>query len=546
MSARLQARDLSLTIGGKSILRSISFALSAGKTLGLVGESGSGKSMTALSLLGLLPPGARLRGSLLLDGEELVGRDEAFLCSLRGRDISMAFQEPMSALNPLLPIGDQVAEVFRQHQKIDKAEALAKAAAVLERVELPNTQFPLSRYPFELSGGQRQRVVIAIALALKPKVLIADEPTTALDVTTEARILDLLQSLCAEDAVALLFVSHDLAAVTRLADEIAVMKDGEIVETGSSHDFFSAMHHPYSIALRDASIVERTDVDVAATDGADESLLEVRDLCRDYVLPRTQFWRAPERFRAVDNVSFRLYRGQNVGLVGESGSGKSTLVRAMLGLETLQGGEVRLNGEIFWPSAGGLQRRLRRQIQVVFQDPFGSFNPRHRIERIVSEPLHLLDRSVNSNERRERVVEVLENVGLSADDRLKFAHEFSGGQRQRIAIARALVVSPSIVVLDEATSALDVSVRAQLLELLAHLSRQLGISYVFVSHDLDVVRAVTDYVLIMKSGKIVEQGATAQLFANPEHPYTQSLLNAKPTLQEEIQRRQTREETHAQ
>ncbi len=323
MSALVQASDLSLSINGTPILNSISFELSAGETLGLVGESGSGKSMTALSLIGLLPPGAKLSGRLTFDGDDLLARPEADLCRLRGRMISMAFQEPMTALNPVQTIGEQVAEVFLLHQTLSKSEALEKAATVLERVGLPRKEFPLSRYPFELSGGQRQRVVIAIAVALQPKLLIADEPTTALDVTTEARILDLLQQLCAQDGIALLFVSHDLAAVTRLADTIAIMKDGEIVESGPTAALFDNLRHPYSIRLLNAStMTPRTDrgAVVSRHDNTGHAVLEVKNVTRDYVLPRRSFLKKPGLFRAVDDVSFTLHSGQNLGLVGESGS----------------------------------------------------------------------------------------------------------------------------------------------------------------------------------------------------------------------------------
>ncbi|MEM7019395.1 MAG: dipeptide ABC transporter ATP-binding protein [Pseudomonadota bacterium] len=530
----VQARNLSITINSAPILKSVSFDLAVGETLGLVGESGSGKSMTALSLIRLLPSGAKLSGSLEFAGKDLINETETALCQLRGSQISMAFQEPMTALNPVQTIGAQVAEVFMLHQQVSRTEALELAATVLERVGLPPTKFPLSRYPFELSGGQRQRVVIAIAVALKPKLLIADEPTTALDVTTEAQILDLLQTLCIEDNISLLFISHDLAVVARLADRIAVMKEGEIVEMGETVQLFEQMQHPYSLALRDASMFSLTKT---ATGPAEQPVLEVKNVTCDYELPRTSFFAQADTFRAVDNVSFVLHAGENLGIVGESGSGKSTLVRAVLGLEPLQTGSVDIEGTQFWPASSEVQKTLRKKIQAVFQDPFGSFNPRHKVERIVAEPLYLLNTKMNASERRNRVVESLESVGLSTSDINKYPHEFSGGQRQRIAIARALVVSPSIVVLDEATSALDVSVRVQILELLTDLSNQLGISYIFVSHDLDVVRAVTDRVLIMQTGSVAEQGPTARIFELPEHAYTKSLIGAKTMLHDEIEKR---------
>ena len=549
MMPLLQVQDASLSINQMPVLHSISFELARGKALGLVGESGAGKSMTAMSIIGLLPAGARLSGSILFDGEDLTQCNELAMCALRGSQISMAFQEPMTALNPVQSIGAQVAEVFVIHRQASKSAALVRAAEVLERVGLPNAEIPLSRYPFELSGGQRQRVVIAIAVALRPGLLIADEPTSALDVTTEAQILDLLCTLCTQESIALLFVSHDLAAVARVSDHIAIMKDGSIVETGPTTEIFTEMRHPYSLALRAASTYElqgtarQTQSHREVSDS--RRILEVNNLTCCYTLPQENFFAKPATFRALDNVSFSLNEGENLGLIGESGSGKSTLVRAILGLEPLRDGTIDIAGSRFSPAPATHQMALRHKIQAVFQDPYGSFNPRHRVERIVAEPLNLLATRLNASELGDRVADCLENVGLSASDGQKYPHEFSGGQRQRIAIARALVVSPAIIILDEATSALDVSVRARILKLLAELSDRLGISYLFVSHDLDIVRAVTDRVMILQAGKLVEQGVTQKLFSAPQHPYTQSLLDAKPTLQEEIYRRQSLDGTHA-
>lgn len=541
----LQVQNLSLTISGKLILKSISFAIEAGKVLGLVGESGSGKSITAYSLIRLLPAAGEISGRILFAGEDITLLEERAMCSLRGAQIAMVFQEPMTALNPLQSIGVQVAEVFEKHQGMSRAEGLLHAAETLQRVGLPPAQISLTRYPFELSGGQRQRVVIAIALALKPKLLIVDEPTTALDVTTEAQILDLLQSLCTEENIAMLFVSHDLAAVARLSDHIAIMQNGEIVESGSTTELFATMRHPYSLGLRAAShyrpSVERQNI---ANIKQTNPILEVKNLSRDYRLPGKWLFDKADTFRALENINLVLYKGESVGLVGESGSGKSTLVRAILGLEALQAGTVMIDGKPFSPAPPSEQMALRNKIQVVFQDPYGSFNPRHKVARIVAEPLSLLAAKLSKADRLARVTSCLQSVGLNTDDIHKYPHEFSGGQRQRIAIARALIVSPSIVILDEATSALDVSVRAQILELLADLSQRLGLSYLFVSHDLDVVRSVTDRVIILKAGKVVEQGDTAQIFASPQHPYTQSLIGSKPSLQDEIDKRISMEQTH--
>jgi len=546
MSMVLKIKDLCLSINGKKILKSLCLEIASGKTLGLVGESGSGKSMTALSLMRLLPEGSSLSGQILFAGDDITQCDESKMCTLRGRDIAMVFQEPMTALNPVQTIGAQVAELYRKHLNLSKRKALDEAAKNLERVGLPPSEIPLNRYPFELSGGQRQRVVIALALALKPKLLIADEPTSALDVHTEAQILMLLKSLCVEDDVAVLFISHDLTAIAQLSDGIAVMKEGEIVEQGSSPEFFASMSHPYSIELYKASQYFSSNyqsTDVIHTEPIQQEsispILEVKNLSCAYDLGRPHFFSKLEKFRALENISFHLMRGESLGLVGESGSGKSTLVRAILGLESIQTGTVVIDGQPFFDVPRALQKALRRQIQVVFQDPYGSFNPRHKVHSIVGEPLHLLDSDskLSAPQRNERIAQTLADVGLSASDADKYPHEFSGGQRQRIAIARALVVRPSIVVLDEATSALDVSVRAQVLELLSNLSVQRGLAYLFVSHDLEVVRAVTTRVLILQAGKIIEEGLTNDVFASPEHPYTQSLVNSKLSLQAQIKKK---------
>ena len=541
MSTLLQTKDLCLSIDGKEVLNSICLEIKSGKTLGLVGESGSGKSMTALSLIKLLPLNSSLSGQIMFNGEDIAQFSDAQMRELRGREIGMIFQEPMTALNPVQSIGAQVSEVYQKHLNLTKANALNEAAKILTRVGLPPEEIPLSRYPFELSGGQRQRVLIAIALALKPKLLIADEPTSALDVHTEAQILKLLKTLCLEDNIAVFFISHDLAAITQLSDTIAVMKSGEIVEQGPKIDFFESMNHPYSIELYQASQYSggkssKSNVrDAAAQEQASSTpILKVDNLSCAYDIGRHHFFGKSEKFMAIEEISFQLMRGESLGLVGESGSGKSTLVRAILGLEPLQSGEVVVDGKPFTgvsrvKQSRVKQRALRRHIQVVFQDPYGSFNPRHKIGNIVGEPLHLLASNSGSSKQdgQQRIAQALIDVGLSASDADKYPHEFSGGQRQRIAIARALVVRPSVVVLDEATSALDVSVRAQILELLKDLSTKLGLAYLFVSHDLDVVKVVTDRVLVLKSGKIVERGATDDIFTKPEHPYTQSLMKFK-------------------
>jgi peptide/nickel transport system ATP-binding protein len=526
----LTVKDLSLTIGGTAILKDIDLSVDAGQILGIIGESGSGKSMTALSIMQLLPEGARLGGSIRFDGREIVGASEAEMCGLRGDDIGMVFQEPMTALNPVKTIGDQVAETVLIHSRVGKTEARRIARETLNRVGLPEAQFPLDRYPHELSGGQRQRVVIAMAIALRPRLLIADEPTTALDVTTQAQILTLLQKLVQEDGMALILITHDLAVVADVADKIAIMQRGVVVESGDTLPVFRNMQHPYSKALLEASahVPRRTDpeVDLDAV-----PVLAVNNVVREYRTARKGWFGKAGAFRAVDDVSFVVHKGENVGLVGESGCGKSTLARAIMALENTQAGSIKLDGE---PLNGdeGASMSARRKLQVVFQDPYGSFNPRHRVRRLVTEPFHLLGADAPQGaEREQAVAEALVNVGLMPQDADKYIHEFSGGQRQRIAIARALIIKPRLIILDEAVSALDVSIRAQILDLLADLSARLHISYLFISHDLHVVRAITDRVMVMKAGRIVESGATEDVFHAPQHDYTKTLLAATPNLE---------------
>ncbi|OEO28545.1 microcin ABC transporter ATP-binding protein [Devosia insulae DS-56] len=534
--ALLDVKDLQLSIGKFPILRDIDLSVDAGEILGVIGESGSGKSMTALSVMQLLPFGAKTSGSVKLEGREVLGLPDAEMRKIRGGTVGMVFQEPMTALNPVKTIGDQVAETAMVHGRLGRREALEVARQTLERVELPTSRFPLDRYPHELSGGQRQRVVIAMAIAMRPKLLIADEPTTALDVTTQAAILRLLQKLVDEDGMGLMFITHDLGVIAGLADKVSIMRQGEVVEAGPTVQLFRNLQHPYSKALFEASSHVPPRIPPAVVGGT--PVLAVDDVVREYPLPRRGLFEKRKVLRAVDGVSLRIEKGENVGLVGESGCGKSTLARAIIALEPTQGGRIAIAGEPIDPKKGA-SFATRRQLQVVFQDPYGSFNPRHRVDRLVSEPFHLLGSAAPSGaERDKRIARALEEVGLSAADGEKYVHEFSGGQRQRIAIARALIIEPSLIILDEAVSALDVSVRAQVLDLLAELSDRLQLSYLFISHDLAVVRSITDRVLVMRAGKIVEDGATEEVFRSPRHPYTQELLAATPNLEAALAKRE--------
>ncbi|WBU53651.1 ABC transporter ATP-binding protein [Paracoccus sp. SCSIO 75233] len=521
----IETRNLSVAIARREVLRDVDLRLEPGRITGLVGESGSGKSMTALAIMGLLPRGAKTGGEVLLDGDDLLTKSEAEMCRLRGNRIGMIFQEPMTALNPLMTIGDQVAEVLRIHHATPREEALARARDRLDRVGLPEPRFPLSLYPHELSGGQRQRVAIALAIAEAPDLLIADEPTTALDVTTQAQILDLLRDLVRTEGMSLLLITHDLAVVAGIADHVAVMKSGEVVEDGETEALFRTQAHPYT---RDLFAASRHAPERMAVRADDTPILSVCGAVREYTLPRPSAFAPHPVLRAVDEVSFDIQDGESVGLVGESGCGKSTLTRAILGLDPLQGGEIRLDGEAV-QAGHHMPPALRAKVQVVFQDPFGSFDPRWRVDRLLAEPFHLTGRP---KDWRARVSQALSEVDIDPDASRRYIHEFSGGQRQRLAIARALIIRPRLIVLDEAVSALDVRVRAQVLDLLADLRRSHGMAYLFISHDLGVVRGVTDRVLVMDKGKIVEEGPTAQVMDSPGHATTQRLMDAMPVIPE--------------
>ncbi|WP_027061572.1 ABC transporter ATP-binding protein [Mesorhizobium loti] len=532
----LEIENLSLAIGDTPILKGIELSVAPGEVLGLVGESGSGKSMTALTLMQLLPHAARATGRVAFDGIDILAATEDQMCALRGYDIGMVFQEPMTALNPVKTIGEQVAEGIRWHTKATRAAAEERARQMLDRVGLPQAKFPLSRYPHELSGGQRQRVVIAIACALKPKLLIADEPTTALDVVLQAQILDLLRDLVAESRMGLLLISHDLAVVTEMADRITILRRGEVMEAGDTVRTLSEQLHPYTRQLAQASMHVPARAKVHAV-GSAKPLLEVEGVTRDYPGRRTSLFQRAPAIRAVDDVSLSMAPGQSVALVGRSGCGKSTLARMILALDRPSSGTIRFRGETITGKSEAELKPARRDMQVVFQDPYGSFDPRQKVERLVAEPLHLLEKKPTRADCREMVAHALHEVGLDPRDMDKYPHEFSGGQRQRLSIARAIITRPKLVVADEPVSALDVSIRAQILDLFAELNQKLGIAYLFITHDLTVARAITDEVLVMHDGKIVERGKTNEVLDHPQSEAAKALVNAAPDLHRAIARK---------
>ncbi len=527
MSALLSVQNLfvSFRVSGSDVpaVQGVSFDVAAGETLALVGESGSGKSVTALSILQLLPypqayhPG----GSIRFRDTELVGAPEPVLRAVRGDRIAMVFQEPMTSLNPLHTIEAQVSETLILHKGLTRVGARARTLELLRLVGLADAEQRLGAYPHELSGGQRQRVMIAMALANEPDLLIADEPTTALDVTIQAQILALLKDLQRRFGMALLLITHDLSIVRKMADRVCVMSGGEIVEQAAVADLFERPTHPYTQRLLAAEpkgrpAPARTDAPVVMA--ADQ--VKVHFPIRKGVLRRTVAY-----IRAVDGVSVQVRAGQTVGVVGESGSGKTTLGLALLRLTASQGA-IRFDGTDIQGWSSHALRPLRRQMQIVFQDPFGSLSPRLSVGEIIAEGLQIHRLGGTAGQRETLIATVLEEVGLDPATRHRYPHEFSGGQRQRISIARAMVLKPRFVVLDEPTSALDMSVQAQIVDLLRDLQVRHGLAYLFISHDLKVVRALADEVIVMKDGVVVEQDSTDHLFSAPTHPYTRALIAA--------------------
>ena len=524
----VEVENLSVAFGTKRVVDNVSFTLDRGETLALVGESGSGKSVTALSLLQLLPSGgSNPTGRIQLDGRKMIGADPATLHQARGGLAGIVFQEPMTSLNPLHRVGRQVAEAITLHRRLPGGALRARVIEVLNQAGFADAENRLEAFPHQLSGGQRQRVMIAMALANDPALLIADEPTTALDVTIQAQILRLLAQLKTERRLALLLITHDLQIVRRYADSMCVMKDGAVVEAGRVADVFAAPAHPYTRMLL-AAVPKGEPAPLPETAG---TLLQVEGVKVHFAIRRGVLRRTVGYVRAVDGVSLDVREGETVGLVGESGSGKTTLGLAALRLEHASG-RIAFAGQSIAALDKRALRRLRARMQIVFQDPFGSLSPRMPVGDIVAEGLRVHEPNLGREERAARVAAELEEVGLPADAADRYPHEFSGGQRQRIAIARATVLKPRFVVLDEPTSALDMSVQAQIVDLLRRLQQLHGLAYLFISHDLKVVRALAHRVVVLHQGRVVEQGDADTVFAHPREDYTRALMAAAFALDE--------------
>lgn len=524
MTALLEVRDLEIDfVQGASVtqaVRGVSFDVNRGEVLALVGESGSGKSVTALSTVSLLGQSARLSGSIQYEAQQMVDASPQLLHDIRGNDISFIFQEPMTSLNPLHTIEKQLRESIELHQGIRGSEVEKRILYLLERVGIPNAQERLNAYPHQLSGGQRQRIMIAMALANEPKLLIADEPTTALDVTIQAQILDLLMDLKRNEGMSMLFITHDLGIVGQIADRVCVMQNGEIVESGNTRDIFADPKHPYTQKLLNAH-------SSGAPDPVPENapvIAETRDARIWFPIQRGLLKRTVGHVKAVNAASLRIRAGETVGVVGESGSGKSTLALALMRLIKAEG-QILFEGRELSGLRTKALRSLRSDMQIVFQDPFGSLSPRLTCAQIISEGLEV--HGAPDNRPYEDVVrEMMLEVGLDPEMMHRYPHEFSGGQRQRIAIARAMVLRPKLVVLDEPTSALDMTVQVQIVELLRDLQRKYRLAYLFISHDLKVVRAMSHHVLVMKQGDVLEEGNAEQIFNAPQHDYTKNLLRS--------------------
>lgn len=528
----LHVRDLCVTFGSGNVtaVRSISLDVFENETLCIIGESGSGKSTTAFALLGLLPGSADLTGSIVYRSEELVGLSDAAMNRIRGKQIAMIFQEPMTALNPVMTVGQQITEPLRQHLGKSESDAQREALNLLETVRIPEPEQRFRQYPHELSGGMRQRVMIAMALACEPDILIADEPTTALDVTIQAEILDLLREIQISRGLSVIFITHDLGVVARIADRVAVMLDGEIVETGAARQIFNAPAHDYTrkllaAALRADTVRARDPEDQTAA--APDVLLQVENITKTYPGARTGFLKPRKPVHAVRGISFSLCKGETLGIVGESGCGKTTLSRCILNLVRPTSGRIRYDGRDVTDQDAAAWRDLRKKVQIVFQDPYSSLNPRLPVGRALAEPLKV-HKGLSFQEAMPLVQELLAEVGLPPEAAERYPHEFSGGQRQRIVIARALVLEPDLIIADEAVSALDVTIQAQILKLLKDIQARRGLSFIFITHDLAVLRDFCDRALVLYQGAVVEEGEVETLFTFPREAYTRQLRDAAP------------------
>jgi peptide/nickel transport system ATP-binding protein len=527
----IEVENLGIAFDARTVVDGVSFTLAPGRTLGIVGESGSGKSMTALALMGLVPePGRISQGRIVFNGTEITKASEDEMRALRGRRIAMIFQDPSSALNPVFSVGNQIAEAYRLHHDASRAQARTRAIAAMRDVGIPDAAVRADSYPHQLSGGMRQRCMIAMALINEPDLLIADEPTTALDVTVQAQILALMRDLQQRRGIAMLFISHNLAVVSEMADDIVVMQHGCIVERASARDLFAAPRHAYTRRLIDALTLPGN----GAPASDRPALIEVSDLTKRFAVKSPSILggilrRRIGEVKALNGVSFDIKRGETFAIVGESGSGKSTLAKTLLGLHRADDGTIRLDGT---PVPAAIDRRakeLRRRLQMVFQDPYASLNPRLTAAQSIGEPLAIHGIGGNA-ERQTRIAEAARAVGIDPADLAKYPHEFSGGERQRIAIARAIIAEPALILADEPLSSLDVSIQTQVIALLQGLKERLGLTYLFISHDLSVVAHLADRVAVMYAGRIVEQAPTESLFAFPRHPYTKALLDSAPRL----------------
>ena len=565
-SPLLSVSDLTVAFGENRVVENLSFSVAPGRTVAVVGESGSGKSVTSLSVMRLADMmGAKFEtGSILFNGKDLLKVPQKDMRAIRGKEIAMIFQEPMTSLNPVFTIGDQICEVLLLHEKLTKAAAMTEARRLLEMVRLPDAEALLKRYPHQLSGGMRQRVMIAMALACRPKLLIADEPTTALDVTIQAQILNIMRDLQKDLGMGMVFITHDMGVVAEMADDVVVMWKGKKVEEGPVREIFANPKHPYTRALLSAvpklgslqgeDFPKRMPLTVLQ-DGEPKTigeeriqqtarydvppLLSVRDLFVRFDIRKNLFGKATHRCSAVQNVSFDIHPGETLALVGESGSGKSTIGRTIQQLQNSLSGEISFNGKTYSSMSAAERFRMRQEVQYIFQDPFASLDPRKTVGFSIAEPINTHGLILGTKAVRRRVDELLERVGLSSEHADRYPHEFSGGQRQRVCIARALASDPKLIIADEALSALDVSIQAQIINLFMDLQAERGLAYLFISHDMAVVEKMSHRVAVLYLGQIVEMGSRRQVFETPMHDYTRRLLSAVPVADPTVERKST-------